>query len=415
MEFYASSPLFCVNLQQFFNEYTSMAKINSNYTNLQENYLFVEIAKRTATYQKAHPEARVIKLGIGDVTRPIAAVAADAMIAANEELKHAETFRGYGPELGYKFAKAAVQRYYANYGVDVDFDELTIGDGIGSDLANITDLFSSDNTVLIPDPVYPLYKATSIMDGRRICYLECSIENNFLPTPPDYPSDLIYLCSPNNPTGATFDYAQLKAWVDYANACGAVILYDSAYERFIADDDKPHSIFEIEGARTCAIEFCSLSKTAGFTCVRSGYTFVPKELVREGVSLNRMWQQRQTTKYNGAPYATQRGLEAALSAEGLRQADENIAYYKRNVQPITAFLEQKGIFYCGGHNSPYIWMRCPQAMTSWEFFDFLLNTVQVVGTPGVGFGACGEHYFRLSTFNTYEATQEAMERLANVL
>lgn len=388
-----------------------MAKINLNYAKLEENYLFVEIAQRTADFQKKHPEAKVIKLGIGDVTRPIATVAADAMIRANEELKHPETFRGYGPELGYKFAKAAVQNYYAAHGVKVDFDELTIGDGIGSDLANITDLFSADNTVLIPDPVYPLYKATSIMDGRRLKYLECSVRNNFLPEPPDFPSDMIYLCSPNNPTGATFNHAQLKSWVDYANKCGAVILYDAAYERFITEPDKPHSIFEIEGARTCAIEFCSLSKTAGFTCVRSGYTFVPKELVRDGLSLNRMWQQRQSTKYNGAPYATQRGLEAALSAEGLRQADENIAYYKRNVKTITDVLDKKGIFYSGGVNSPYIWLSCPNGMKSWDFFDMLLNNVYVVGTPGVGFGQYGEGFFRLSTFNTHEATTEAMERI----
>ncbi len=371
----------------------------------------MEVARRTAEFQKAHPEAKVIKLGIGDVTRPIAAVAADAMIRANEELKHPETFRGYGPELGYKFAKAAVQKYYANRGVAVDFDELTIGDGICSDLANITDLFASGNTVLIPDPVYPLYKATSIMDGQRLEYLECSAENNFLPTPPDFPSDMIYLCSPNNPTGATLDRAQLQAWVDYANDCGAIILYDAAYERFIVEEGKPHSIFEIEGARTCAIEFCSMSKTAGFTCVRSGWTFVPKELMRHGMSLNRMWQQRQSTKYNGAPYATQRGLEAALSAEGMRHADENIAYYRHNVKTITDVLDRKGIFYSGGLNSPYIWMRCPNGMRSWDFFDWLLNNAHVVGTPGVGFGQYGEGFFRISAFNTHEATQEAMARL----
>ncbi len=388
-----------------------MVKINLNYAKLEENYLFVEVARRTAEFQKAHPEAKVIKLGIGDVTRPIAAVAADAMIRANEELKHPETFRGYGPELGYKFAKAAVQKYYANRGVAVDFDELTIGDGICSDLANITDLFASGNTVLIPDPVYPLYKATSIMDGQRLEYLECSAENNFLPTPPDFPSDMIYLCSPNNPTGATLDRAQLQAWVDYANDCGAIILYDAAYERFIVEEGKPHSIFEIEGARTCAIEFCSMSKTAGFTCVRSGWTFVPKELMRHGMSLNRMWQQRQSTKYNGAPYATQRGLEAALSAEGMRHADENIAYYRHNVKTITDVLDRKGIFYSGGLNSPYIWMRCPNGMRSWDFFDWLLNNAHVVGTPGVGFGQYGEGFFRISAFNTHEATQEAMARL----
>lgn len=392
-----------------------MAKINLNYEKLEANYLFTEIAKRTSEFIKANPDVSVIKLGIGDVTRPLAPIAVDAMLKATEELRHVETFRGYGPELGYKFAKKAVQDYYLASGVEVDFDEITIGNGIGEDIANITDLFASGNTVLIPDPVYPLYKATSLMDGQTIRYLPCDEQTNFLPVPPDFSSDMIYLCSPNNPTGSTFNYEELQAWVDYANKHEAVILYDNAYERFITDNDKPHSIFEIEGARTCAIEFNSLSKTAGFTCVRSGYTLVPKELTREGVSLNRMWQQRQTTKYNGAPYVTQRGLTAALSPEGLIQADENIAYYKRNVKLITDVLEEKDIFYTGGHNSPYIWMKCPNRLTSWEFFDYLLKTIYVVGTPGVGFGPSGEHFFRFSTFNTYEATKEAMERMRKAL
>ncbi|MDR1592313.1 MAG: LL-diaminopimelate aminotransferase [Prevotellaceae bacterium] len=391
-------------------------KLNTNYQKLEENYLFTEIAKRTSDFIHAHPEAHIIKLGIGDVTVPIASVAADAMIRATEELKHPETFRGYGPELGYFFARQAVQTYYADYGIKIDADEITIGDGIGSDIANITDLFvHGDNGVLIPDPVYPLYKATSLMDGQRIIYLPCTEQNNFLPEPPAVPSDLIYLCSPNNPTGATFTFDRLQAWVDYANRVGAIILYDDAYERFIEEDDKPHSIFAIDGARTCAIEFGSLSKTAGFTCVRSGYTIVPNELVREGMSLKKMWHQRQTTKYNGAPYVTQRGLEAALSAEGLLQADMTIGIYKRNVPLITQTLEEKGIFYCGGANSPYIWLRCPDGMRSWQFFDYLLEKAHVVGTPGVGFGEYGENYFRLSTFNTFENTGEAMQRIAKVI
>lgn len=253
------------------------------------------------------------------------------------------------------------------------------------------------------------------MDGQEIIYLECNRENNFLPVPPDFPSDIVYLCSPNNPTGAALTRQRMQQWVDYANSCGAVILYDNAYERFISDEDCPHSIFDIPEARTCAIEFNSLSKTAGFTCVRSGYTVVPKDLVREGVSLLRLWQQRQTTKYNGAPYMTQRGLEAALSQEGLAQADKNIEYYKYNVKLITGLLERKGIFYTGGHNSPYIWMECPNGMDSWQFFDFLLNNAYVVGTPGVGFGQYGEGYFRLTSFNTHEATAEAMERLEKLL
>ena len=391
-------------------------KLNLNYNKLEENYLFTEIAKRTAEFAKAHPEKPLIKLGIGDVTRPLAPVAADAIIKAVEELKHVETFRGYGPELGYGFAKRAVQRYYASYGIEVDTEEITIGDGIGEDIANVTDLFAhGENHVLIPDPVYPLYKATSLMDGQKITYLECNKENGFLPTPPDFAADMIYLCSPNNPTGATFSLEQMQAWVDYANRHGAIILYDNAYERFISEEGKPHSIFAAKGTRTCAIEFNSLSKTAGFTCVRSGYTFIPKELERDGMSLLRMWQQRQTTKYNGAPYMTQRGLEAALSEEGVAQADRNIDYYRRNVKLITDVLDKKGIFYSGGVNSPYIWMECPHGMKSWEFFDWLLNTAYVVGTPGVGFGACGEGYFRLTSFNTYENTAEAMERIERLL
>lgn len=390
--------------------------LNLNYQKLEENYLFTEIARRTGEFVKANPDKPIIKLGIGDVTRPLAAVAADAIIKAVEELKHVETFRGYGPELGYGFAKRAVKSYYQNYGIEVEEDEITIGDGIGEDIANITDIFApGKNIVLLPDPVYPLYKATSLMDGQKIIYLECNKENNFLPSPPDFSSDIIYLCSPNNPTGAALDRDRMQAWVDYANGCGAVILYDNAYERFITDAACPHSIFAVPEARTCAIEFNSLSKTAGFTCVRSGYVVVPKELARDGVSLLRLWQQRQTTKYNGAPYMTQRGLEAALSPEGLAQADLNIAYYKRNVKLITDVLERKGIFYTGGHNSPYIWLECPAGMSSWQFFDHLLNNVYVVGTPGVGFGQYGEGYFRLTTFNTYEATAEAMRRIDALL
>ncbi len=392
-------------------------KLNLNYTKLEENYLFTEIAQRTSAFIKANPDKHIIKLGIGDVTRPLAPVAADAIINAMEELKHGESFRGYGPELGYAWARAAVVNYYKTYNVEVDIDEITIGDGIGEDIANITDLFAhGQNTVLLPDPVYPLYKATSLMDGHNIIYLECSQRNNFTPAPPaNVMADLIYLCSPNNPTGATFTFAQLKEWVDYANNCGAIILYDNAYERFISSDQCPHSIYAIEGAKTCAIEFNSLSKTAGFTCVRSGWTVVPKTLIRENMSLLRMWQQRQTTKYNGAPYMTQRGLEAALSPKGIAQADLNIAEYKKNVPVICDVLKNKGITYSGGENSPYIWLKCPNDMSSWEFFDYILNNAYVVGTPGIGFGQYGEGYYRLSTFNTLELTQQAMERIDKLL
>lgn len=389
--------------------------INKNYSRLEKNYLFTEIARRTDEFVAANPDKPVIKLGIGDVTRPLAEVTADAIIKAVEELKHAETFRGYGPEIGYPFAREAVKRYYKSYGIEVDADEVTIGDGIGEDIANITDLFEQGkNVVLLPDPVYPLYKATSLIDGQEIVYLKCCKENNFCPTPPDRDdATMIYLCSPNNPTGAAFTREQLKVWVDYANRVGAVILYDNAYERYITDPACPHSIYEIEGARTCAIEFNSLSKTAGFTCVRMGYNVIPKELEREGISLLTIWKQRQTTKYNGAPYMTQRGLEAALSEEGLRQSDVNIQYYKRNVELITSVLEEKGVYYTGGKNSPYIWLECPRGMKSWDFFDRLLNECYVIGTPGVGFGEFGEGFFRLTTFNSYEATKEAMERIKN--
>lgn len=390
--------------------------INQNYSKLEKNYLFTEIALRTNEFIKNNADKKIIKLGIGDVTRPLSKVTTDAIIKAVKELRHKETFRGYGPELGYDFAKKAVQEYYNRYNIRIETDEITIGDGIGEDIANITDIFEhGKNTILLPDPVYPLYKATSLMDGQNIIYLECNKENNFLPTPPDIHGDIIYLCSPNNPTGAALTYEQLQAWVDYANEHKAVILYDNAYERFITDTDCPHSIFAIPGSRTCAIEFSSLSKTAGFTCVRSGYTVVPKELIRDGVQLLRLWQQRQTTKYNGAPYMTQRGLEATLSEKGISEADKNIAYYKRNVKLITDVLEAKNIYYTGGHNSPYIWLECPKGMNSWEFFDYLLNTVYVVGTPGVGFGKYGEGYFRLTTFNTYEATKEAMDRIKTIL
>ncbi len=384
---------------------------------LEENYLFTEIARRTKEFIDKNPDKPLIKLGIGDVTLPLSSTVADAMIGAFEELKHKETFRGYGPELGYDFAKKAVAEYYKGYGVALNTDEITIGDGIGSDIANITDLFEKGaNRVLVQDPVYPLYKATSLMDGQEIIYLPCTEENNFVPSPPpDCEADMIYLCSPNNPTGATFTYDQLKEWVDYANRCNAVILYDNAYERFIEEADKPHSIFCIPEARTCAIEFGSLSKTAGFTCVRCGFTIVPHDLKSDGISLNRMWQQRQTTKYNGAPYPQQRGVAAALSPKGIADADKNIAEYKRNSTLIINTLKDKNIFYSGGTNSPYIWFKCPNGMGSWEFFDFLLNELYIVGTPGVGFGKYGENFFRLSTFNTYEATREAMKRISEKL
>lgn len=391
--------------------------INKNYSKLEKNYLFTEVARRCDEFVAANPGKRVIKLGVGDVTRPLAPVTADAIIRAMEELKHAETFRGYGPEVGYAFSREAVARYYATRGITIDADEVTIGDGIGEDIANIVDLFNINETkMLVQNPVYPLYKATSIISGFEIEYLKCSKENNFTPTPPENTENsnkglVVFLCSPNNPTGAAFTMDQLQKWVEFANRTNAIILYDNAYERYITDNRCPHSIYEIEGARSCAIEFNSLSKTAGFTCVRMGYNVIPKELERDGVQLLTIWKQRQTTKYNGAPYMTQRGLETALSEEGLRESDKNIEYYRRNVKLITDILDSKGIYYTGGVNSPYIWFECPNGMKSWEFFDYLLNKFNVVGTPGVGFGTEGEGYFRLTSFGSYEDTAEAAERL----
>ncbi|MDO4191374.1 MAG: LL-diaminopimelate aminotransferase [Bacteroidales bacterium] len=392
-------------------------KINQNYNKLPHNYLFTEIALRTEKYIKTHPTQKVIKLGIGDVTQPLSPVIANAMKQAVEELTKKETFRGYGPELGHVWARQSVADYYKNeMNVVLDIDEITIGDGIGEDLANITDLFNhGGNTVVIQDPVYPLYQSTTLMDSNDIIYVPCNEANGFLPTPPDSHSDIIYLCSPNNPTGAAFNFSQLKAWVDYALENNAIILFDAAYERFTSNNDCPRSIFQIEGARNCAIEFGSLSKTAGFSCIRSGYTIVPNDLNRDGMNLLRMWQQRQTTKYNGANYITQRGLEAALTPQGLKDADRNIAYYHHNAGLITSMLKEKGLFFTGGESSPYVWLKCPNGMKSWDFFQYLLDTVQVIGTPGVGFGPSGEGYFRLSAFNSTEQTIEALERLDTIL
>ena len=393
-----------------------MAKINANYLNLKESYLFSDIAKKVDAYAAANPDKKVIRLGIGDVTRPLVPAVIDALHKAVDEMGAAQTFRGYGPEQGYGFLHDAVQGYYKSFGVTLDSSEIFISDGAKSDVANITDLFDKANTVLVPDPVYPVYVDTNIMNGRNIVYLDANEANGFLPLPPaDIAADLVYLCSPNNPTGATYNYDQLKAWVDYANKNGAVILYDAAYEAFITEDGLPRSIFEIEGAKTCAIEFCSLSKLASFTGTRCGYTVVPKALTflvdDKEVVLNKFWVRRQTTKFNGVPYIIQRGAEAVFSDEGLAQIRENIAYYQENARIIADTLDALGIQYYGGVNSPYIWLKCPDGMGSWEFFDYLLNNAAVVGTPGSGFGKNGEGYFRLTSFNNHENTAEAMERV----
>ena len=388
-----------------------MLKINENYAKLKESYLFSEIAHRVSAFSKEHPEKKLIRMGIGDVTLPLCDAVVSAMKQASEEMGKAETFRGYGPEQGYDFIKEKIREYYAKRGVSLSPDSIFISDGAKSDLGNILDIFSKDNTVLIPDPVYPVYVDTNVMDGRKIVFADANEKNGFLPLPDDKTdADIIYICSPNNPTGAVYDREGLTKWVDFAKKRGSVILFDAAYEAFVADKELPRSIFEIEGAKECAIEFCSLSKTAGFTGTRCGYTVVPEELIFGGHSLNKFWLRRQTTKFNGVSYIVQRAAEAVFSDEGQKQIIENISYYRENARIITSAFDELGITYFGGKNSPYIWMKCPDGMDSWTFFDRLLTDAGVVGTPGAGFGENGEGFFRLTSFSNHENTTEAMER-----
>ncbi len=388
-----------------------MAHINSNYLNIKESYLFSEVAKRANAYKESHPDADIIRLGIGDVTRPLAPTVIDALHSGVEDMSKSETFKGYGPEQGYDFIKNSLKDYYAEKGVELDKDEIFISDGAKSDLGNILDIFSKDNVVLVPDPVYPVYVDTNTMDGRKIIYLAANESNGFLPLPDNsIKADLIYICSPNNPTGAVYNKEQLTEWVNYANSNNAVIFFDAAYECFVSDPSLPRSIYEIDGAKTCAIEFCSFSKTAGFTGTRCGYTVVPFALIRDNCSLNKFWLRRQTTKFNGVSYITQKGAAAVFTEEGKKQIAENINYYKENAKTITDTLDRLGIWYCGGKHSPYIWFKCPNNMGSWEFFDALLDKANVVGTPGEGFGENGEGYFRLTSFSTHENTVEAMRR-----
>lgn len=390
-------------------------KINQNFDHLVPNYLFAEIAKRTSEYIAAHPEQKVIKLGIGDVTLPLSGAAVQAMKRGADEMGVKETFKGYPEYEGYDFVREAVAGYYAGFGVRIAADEVFISDGAKSDTGNIGDIFGADNTVLIPDPVYPVYVDANIMAGRKIIFSPGTRENSFLPMPDDsVHADIIYLCSPNNPTGASYSADQLKAWVDYAVKHDAVILYDAAYEAFISDDS-PRSIFAVEGARECAIEFCSLSKTAGFTGVRCGYTVIPKELVRDGHSIHELWYRRQATKFNGVSYPVQCAAQAVFSEEGQRQIRENLSYYKENARIISSAMDELGIYYTGGKNSPYIWLECPNGMSSWEFFDLLLHKAQVVGTPGEGFGDQGKGYLRLTSFGDRENTLEAVERIKKLL
>ena len=388
-------------------------KLNGNFQNLQQSYLFVTISQKVDEYGKAHPQNQIIKMGIGDVTQPLAPAVIEAMHRAADEMSCKETFRGYSPDSdGYPFLREAIAGYYKGFGVDLDASEVFVGDGAKSDVGNIVDLFDVDNTVLVPDPVYPVYVDTNLISGREILYLDANEDNGFLPLPEkDVHADIIYLCSPNNPTGAVYDREQLQAWVDYALENRAVLLFDAAYESFITGEGLPHSIFEIPGAERCAIEFCSFSKTAGFTGMRCGYTVIRKELQFEGVQVSKLWERRQGCKFNGVSYITQRAAEAVFSPQGRRQVMETIAYYQNNARVMAKALEEMGIWFTGGANSPYLWMKCPDGMESWEYFDYLLNEAEIVGTPGAGFGKNGEGYFRLTAFGDAQKTVEAMERM----
>ena len=397
-----------------------MPKLNEHYQDLKESYLFAEIAHRVAAYEAEHPDAKIIRLGIGDVTLPLGDLAIKGLHEGVDAMASAETFKGYGPEQGYAFLRDAISAYYARNGISVDAADIFISDGAKSDTGNISELFDNDNVILIPDPVYPVYVDSNIMNGKKVTYLSGNAENNFLPMPdPSVHADIIYLCSPNNPTGAVYNKEQLKEWVDYALNNHAVILFDSAYEAFISDPELPRSIYAIEGAKQCAIEFCSLSKTAGFTGTRCGYTVVPRELIftasnGQEMSLHAMWNRRQSTKFNGTSYIIQKGAAAVFTEEGMAQCRENIAYYQENARIIADTLTRRNIRFFGGVHSPYIWFECPDGMESWEFFDYLLNNAQVVGTPGAGFGENGKNYFRLTSFNNHENTIAAMKRFEHL-
>lgn len=394
-------------------------KINERFLELKDSYLFAKVGQKTAEFKAKHPDKKVIRLSIGDVTRPLAPAVVRAMQRAVEDMAHKETFKGYGPDrycYGYDALIDSIKGSYLRKGVKLGSDEVFISDGAKSDLGNILDLFSEENTVLVPDPVYPVYVDTNIMGGRKIVYADATEANGFLPMPDgNVQADIIYICSPNNPTGAAYTREQLKAWVEYAVKRNAVILYDAAYEYFIEDNTLARSIFEVEGARECAIEFCSFSKTAGFTGVRCGYTVVPKDLIRSGASLNRLWARRQSTKFNGVSYISQMGAAAVFSEAGEKEIRDNIAYYKKNAETVSRCLESLNLFYTGGKNSPYLWLKCPNRMGSWEFFDYLLENANVVGMPGSGFGKNGDGFFRLTAFGDADETREACDRIYHLL
>ncbi len=392
-----------------------MLKPNTNYKNLKDSYLFFRISQKVNNYLESHKGDKVYRLGIGDVSLPLCDEVIKALHEAVDDQANKATFHGYMPECGADFFKKAVAGYYDQRGIKLSEDEVFVSSGASDELGDILDLFDKSDSVLVIEPAYPAYVDANIMVGRQIIHLSSGKENGFLPLPDDnQKADLIYICSPNNPTGAVYDKKSLKMWVDWANKNKAVILFDAAYEAFIEDEALPHSIFEIEGARTCAIEICSLSKTAGFTGTRCGYTVIPKELEREGMNFNNMWVRNRTTKTNGVSYILQKGAAAVFTEKGQEQIKKNIQVYKQNAKCLMQALDKLGIWYCGGKNAPYIWLKCPDNMSSWEFFDYLLEKAQIVGTPGEGFGSCGEGYFRFSTFGSVEDTEEAAKRLVEL-
>ena len=389
---------------------------NTNYRNLKDSYLFYNIAQKTKAYLAEHPGSHLYRMGIGDVSLPLCDAVIKALHEGVNDQADKNTFHGYMPECGEPVLRGTIANYYRKRGVELSDEEVFVSSGASDELGDILDLFGRDKTVLIMEPAYPAYVDANIIAGNKIIHMPAGIENGFLPMPnSSITADVIYICSPNNPTGAVFDYKKLQAWVDYADSTDAIILFDAAYEAFIEEDDIPHSIYEVNGAKKCAIEICSLSKTAGFTGTRCGYTVIPKELERDGMSLNKMWVRNRTTKTNGVSYIIQKGAAAIFTEEGQKQIHDNIKIYKQNASCLMEALDKLGIWYCGGKNAPYIWMRCPDNMGSWEFFDYLLSEIQVVGTPGEGFGACGEGYFRFSTFGSPEDTKEAARRLVELL
>ena len=393
-----------------------MVRPNMFYNELKESYLFYNIAQKTGAYVQRHPGKELLRMGIGDVSLPLCDAVIKALQEAVEDQASKDSFHGYMPECGAPFLRETIAEHYEKRGVYLSSQEVFISSGASDELGDILDLFDRSSAALVVEPAYPAYVDANVMAGRRIVHLASGEENCFLPEPDErIEADILYICSPNNPTGAVFSRQQLQAWVDYANTRGAVILFDAAYEAFIEDEMLPHSIFELDGARTCAIEICSMSKTAGFTGTRLGYTVIPKELERNGMNFNDMWVRNRTTKTNGVSYIIQKGGAAVFSEEGQKQIRENIQIYKKNARVLMKALDRLGIWYCGGKNAPYIWLKCPNGMGSWEFFDYLLNEIQVVGTPGEGFGSCGEGYFRFSTFSSPQVAKEAAERMIRLL